>query len=253
MASSSSSSSSSKNVTLIDLPSREPCRCWSFNPWKARLYLNYKKIPYTTKWVNYPDIPATISQHVAPHPDGTAMKPYTIPAVILPDGTYVQDSMTIVEKLDKLYPEPELKIRTPLLTEVMELISKIVPAASPEFMARLPERVLDAKDTAYWNPDREKMVGMPVKEFQDSRGGKQTTENVAEHVRAVGELLEKKGGPFFEGEQVTYVDFMWASFLLFLERIGSDAFDIVIVEERQAHVRLLEEVKRRGWSKRDNH
>ena len=243
----------SKTVTFFDLPSREPRRSWSFNPLKTRLYLNYKNIPYTTKWVNYPDIPALLSSQVTPHPDGTAIKPYTIPAVMLPDGKYLQESQTIAEKLNEMYPTPELKIQTPTLTEVMDLISKIITGSLPDIMARIPERFLDKKDEEYWYPDREKMLGMPVKELQDTCGGAKVTEKVAEPVRAMGKILVKSGGPFFEGEQVTYADFVWAAFLIFLERLGSDAFDTIIVEERQAHVRLLEEVKRKGWNKRDDH
>lgn len=155
--------SSSTSVTLFDLPSRDPCKTWSFNPWKTRLYLNYKNIPYTTKWVNYPDIPATLSSHVTPHLDGTAIKPYTIPAVILPDGTYLQESLAIAKKLNELYPTPELKIQTSLLTEVMELIEESSSATSPEIMAHLPERVLDSKDEECWYQDRHEKGSMPFK------------------------------------------------------------------------------------------
>lgn len=40
-----------------------------------------------------------------------------------------------------------------------------------------------------------------------------------------------------------YVDLVWTIILLFLEMIGSDVSDTIIVEEREAHVKLLEEVK----------
>lgn len=43
-------------VTLYDLPSKNPCRTWSLNPWKTRLLLNYKEIEYDTEWIEYPDI-----------------------------------------------------------------------------------------------------------------------------------------------------------------------------------------------------
>lgn len=27
---------SSEQITLFDLPSRAPCKCWSLNPWKSK-------------------------------------------------------------------------------------------------------------------------------------------------------------------------------------------------------------------------
>lgn len=46
----------SEQVVLYDLPSREPCKCWSLNPWKTRLLLNFKGIDYMTEWTEYPDL-----------------------------------------------------------------------------------------------------------------------------------------------------------------------------------------------------
>lgn len=47
---------SSSSTILYDLPSKGDCKCWSPNTWKVRLPLNFKGIPYTTEWVEYPDI-----------------------------------------------------------------------------------------------------------------------------------------------------------------------------------------------------
>lgn len=63
-------------VILYDLPSKGRCACWSLNPWKsiavfasmqesilmllvARLALNFKGVPYETKWLEYPDVAPT--------------------------------------------------------------------------------------------------------------------------------------------------------------------------------------------------
>ena len=69
-------------IVLYDLPSKGEPHCFSFNAWKGRLFaehcivcydnadklsidqarsvLNYKKIPYTTEWVEYPDLEPTL-------------------------------------------------------------------------------------------------------------------------------------------------------------------------------------------------
>jgi hypothetical protein len=47
-------------IILYDLPSCHKGKgqqsCFSFNPWKTRSVLNFKNIPYTTEWVEYPDV-----------------------------------------------------------------------------------------------------------------------------------------------------------------------------------------------------
>ncbi|KAK5273614.1 hypothetical protein LTR96_000214 [Exophiala xenobiotica] len=45
----------SDEVILYDLPSKQGTS-WSLNPWKTRLVLNYKSIPYKTEWTEYPDL-----------------------------------------------------------------------------------------------------------------------------------------------------------------------------------------------------
>lgn len=45
----------SEELLLFDIPSKEG-RAWSPNVWKVRAVLNYKKIPYRTEWIEFPDI-----------------------------------------------------------------------------------------------------------------------------------------------------------------------------------------------------
>ena len=43
-------------VILYDIPSKPRCHGWSLNPWKTRMALNYKKVPYKTEWIEFPDL-----------------------------------------------------------------------------------------------------------------------------------------------------------------------------------------------------
>jgi len=54
------------NIILYDLPSKDPCGCWSLNPWKTRMALNYKGVDYNTEWVEYPDIASKFKELYAP-------------------------------------------------------------------------------------------------------------------------------------------------------------------------------------------
>ena len=47
-------------LTLFDLVRRDGKRSWSGNVWKARLFLNYKGIPYQTHWVDYLTLKSTL-------------------------------------------------------------------------------------------------------------------------------------------------------------------------------------------------
>ena len=45
----------SQEYVLFDLPGKDG-RAWSPNTWKVRSVLNYKKVPYQTEWIEFPDI-----------------------------------------------------------------------------------------------------------------------------------------------------------------------------------------------------
>lgn len=69
--------SSTEEVTLFDIPSKGHCACWSLNPWKTRLVLNLKNIPFKTHWIEYPDIAPTFkSYNIPPNPQGTPYSPF---------------------------------------------------------------------------------------------------------------------------------------------------------------------------------
>lgn len=40
----------SQEITLFDLPSKEPCASWSLNPWKSK-YLGWAQVMYTIPYL----------------------------------------------------------------------------------------------------------------------------------------------------------------------------------------------------------
>lgn len=98
---------SSKPITLFDIASGPPLRTFAPNPWKARYALNFKRVPYQTKWIHMPDI-ASVRQGLGMPanrtlPDGT---PYhTLPVIQdSSTGELVGDTFEIALYLDKTYP-----------------------------------------------------------------------------------------------------------------------------------------------------
>ena len=121
--------------------------------------MNYKKIPYTTEWTEYPDLaPKFKSLGLTPNDPENIKPEYTSPAVKLPDGRCLMDSRKIAEELEKLHPEPSLHIDNGYTDRTQKLLGNIfahlrfiaiplVPVKylnppSQEYLYPLPYRVL---------------------------------------------------------------------------------------------------------------
>lgn len=64
------------------------------------------------------------------------------------------------------------------------------------------------------------MVGMPLDQLEREQGGKQAWEAAAPVLAEVEALMREHEGPFFLGEEVSYADFVWVGFLIFMQRNG---------------------------------
>ncbi|KAK0661649.1 hypothetical protein QBC41DRAFT_330170 [Cercophora samala] len=240
-----------QQVILFDLPSQPPCKAWSLNPWKTRLLLNFKNIPYKTEWLEYPDIAPRISPHLPPNEPGSA---YTIPTVLLPSGQYVMDSKVIAEKLQSLYPTPHIDLASPYQARIGELMPQIMKSLMPIYLPLIPKNLLNEKSRPYWYDTRGKLVGMEVDTFGRENGGEKAWGKVQPVVEAVTALLkENQDGPFFEGKQVVYADLVWGGFLLFLKRMGNGVYEELLRRsgDGDLHEALLEGLEK--WTKRDDH
>lgn len=101
---------SSQSITFYDIASAPPQQTFAANPWKTRLALNFKGIPYQTKCVEMPDITSVREELGVPAnrtlPDGT---PYHTLPVIVDHGTgkKLGDSFEIAQYLDEAYPSAD--------------------------------------------------------------------------------------------------------------------------------------------------
>ncbi|KAA1474762.1 hypothetical protein DENSPDRAFT_841391 [Dentipellis sp. KUC8613] len=153
-------------LILYDIPLSLPYKAWSPNPWKARLALDAKGIPYRTVWVEYPQIADLCkrigAEHTQIRPDGPH---YTLPVVQDPNtGAVVSDSFKIAQYLDKTYPDTvrlipdgtaafqamfidvtSQKIMFPMLKTFIEKIATLLNPSSSEYFRRTREAALGAK------------------------------------------------------------------------------------------------------------
>ncbi|KAI4869710.1 putative glutathione S-transferase [Hypoxylon rubiginosum] len=238
----------SNEIVFFDLPSKPPCKSWSLNPWKTRLALNFKGLPYKTEWVEYPDIKPRFQDHLPP------VDLYTIPAVIMPDGTWLMDSYTIADALEEKYPEPSLRLDSPYIQRLRENLFEMMPPLTAIYKPKVCKLVLNEPSAAYFRRTREVDEGMTLEQLEEQKGGAKAWEAAKSGFHKITDLLkENSEGPFFEGKTVGFVDFIWAGTLIFFSRFGDDVFaDLLEASgDGDVHLKFLEAVK--PWSERDDH
>ncbi|EME83291.1 uncharacterized protein MYCFIDRAFT_136482 [Pseudocercospora fijiensis CIRAD86] len=217
----------SKEIIFYDLPSRgSKPTAWSLNPWKTRLVLNYKNIHYKTQWVEYPDIATTFKSLNIP-PNDPALNPnaaYSIPAIALPDGRHIMDSLAIAHELENLYPSPPLTFDK--ADQMQSAVLKVNKALAPIIIPRVPELILNDSSKEYFLTTRAKRFGMPLPELAKTADVEKCWEGAKEGLREISALLNgtHDGGSFVLGgdQEPGFADFVLAGFWRFCERVDVD-------------------------------
>ncbi|KAH7233709.1 hypothetical protein BKA59DRAFT_488502 [Fusarium tricinctum] len=239
---------SSDAITFFDIPTRSPQVCWSMNTWRTRLLLNYKKLKYETEWLEYPDIKERLNQHISPNEQGPE---FTLPAVQMPNGTYMMDSYKIVDFIEEKYPEPSLHVGNPMQLRLRASMVGFMTQMVPIYVPGVAKKILGVKSIDFFLETREKDVGMPLYEYgeKNSPGAYERAEPSAKEVTAL--LMENDSGPYFLGDTVSYTDFIWAGILLFFQRLGDDEYQKVLqtTGDPKVHEKFLEALK--PWTQRN--
>ncbi|OAQ82640.1 thioredoxin-like protein [Purpureocillium lilacinum] len=242
----------SEQITLFDLRSKGPNHAWSLNPWKTRLLLNYKGLDYKTEWLNYPEIKPTLEAHVPPNAEGY---PYSIPTVAFPDGTWIMESRAIATAIEERHPSPPAHLSSPYQSRIEALVPAAMKALLPIFYANVPRRLLEPASLEYWYRVRGEKVGMPIDEFEAKHGGEAAYAAAEQPLRDVTAMYKESGGegPFLQGAEVCYADFVWIAFLEFARRIGEDVYEGVLQRtgDRAVHEKLMQAAA--PWLKRNDH
>ncbi|PVH71792.1 hypothetical protein DL98DRAFT_520881 [Cadophora sp. DSE1049] len=235
-------------LTLFDLPSKGRCSCWSLNPWKTRLALNFKGLDYKTEWVEYPDIKARLSPHVPANPPPD--RDWTIPAMMFTDGTYIMDSKPIAERLEKDYPTPSLHLDSPIIQEIYPAIGAIARPLRAVWLPRVPVNLLNERSSEYFHRTREEVVGKPLAQFMKEEGGEEAWVEALPAIKSLGELAKRNGGPYVLGKTPSYADFIIVGFLQFFKVIEEDMYQRLGKAE-PALGELYDACK--PWLERDGH
>ncbi|PFH48515.1 hypothetical protein AMATHDRAFT_5715 [Amanita thiersii Skay4041] len=207
----------------------------------TRYTLNYKRLPYTTEWIELSEIESRCKQlGIAPtgvKPDGTPL--YTLPAIWDPaTQKTISDSLKIAEYLDKTYPDtPPVTfdgidqyshIMAPDTIPEMRSIGRVIftaicdnlnSASRAHFLRRHGHKISRGQDSKR-SRERQMYEGNTQKdeEFRE-------WEQIGKAFDIIDGWLHENGGPFARGEQVSFVDFALAGYIIWIRCLmGEDSW-----------------------------
>jgi len=209
---------------------------WALNPYKTRLTLNYKRLPYRVKYINIEDIEPTMKAMGIP-PTSKTFPHYTLPVIADPSNdpnqgpTYVSESFAIAAYLDDKYPSSKYPAILPASTRPLQkiFIEHYWPTVLGPFFPLLYSKVfgaLDEKGKEYMYRSRGKDVFKPL---SDSDIGP-TLELARQKLDSFREILELGDGDgtssYIMGNTFTFADFAVGSFLFFARKLDGDGGEI---------------------------
>lgn len=217
-----------------------------------RLILNYKGLPYSVEWVEYPDI-ESVCKRIGAKPtskksDGSDL--YTLPTITdSSTGAVISDSAAIAKYLDETYPEtprlfPAGKEAAIALAESY-FMTNFVPAVGPVVLPRAYE-ILYPRSQEYFRGTYEKIFGMKLEDICPP--GPKFDEGIVkikEALSKVADIWDQNGADkhYFFGDEFTYADIVVAAFLLATKIVAPDIWETLRSENGGRWARLLEVTK----------
>jgi glutathione S-transferase len=181
------------------------------------------------------------SSSVEPNQEGW---PYSIPTVQFPDGKWVMDSRKIADELERRQPEPSLRLDSASLPKVNDLVNQVFLAVLPNAANLVPTQILNDVSVDHWYKTRTAALGVSsLADFEREKGGAQAFDAARPALEKLTALLkENSEGPFFDGKNPGFADFVWVGFLVFTKRLGDAAYEAIVSRtgDRSVHEKLLE-------------
>lgn len=191
-------------ITFYDIAAKEGISTVSPNPWKTRYVLNYKKLPYKTVALEYPDIEPQFKKLDIPP---SAVKPhglplYTSPSIIdEPTKKSITDSYKIAEYLDEMYPEtPRVTpkgaeaLQAAFYDQFWQLMQPIFPVILPSVL-----NILNPVSAEYFDRTRTTWLGKPLKDMAKGEERIEMWKKAENLFDALNGWLSKGTGPFLWG------------------------------------------------------
>ncbi|TFK34998.1 hypothetical protein BDQ12DRAFT_737857 [Crucibulum laeve] len=218
-------------IIFYDIPSTLPKIAWSLSTWRVRYCLNYKRLPYRTEWVEYPDVQSHCqSLGISPTSTRNGQPFYTLPAIQdTSTSMSLSESMNIASYLDQKYPEMRKVI--PEGTEAFQhafmatfrenIIKRLVPFVVPVSPSRLNPRSAD-----YFKKTRQEWFRKPLENVlpvgkERDRKWKEVREAFVglDEWLAYSAKFRGEKSSFMTGENPIFIDFVIGGQLLWLKSI----------------------------------
>ena len=179
---------------------------------------------------------------------------FTCPAVIFPDGTYLMDSKAIAPAIEKRYPSPALRLESPIDEKARDAVIRAMTELRPVYVTQVPKKFLSDASVPFFRESRAKDVGKSLDEWEVENPKDEAFTKASPALKDLAALLaQDTKGPFLEGEQVIYMDFIVTGVLIFFRRMGDDIWRdfLKATGNPEVYERYLEAMS--PWTKRDSH
>ena len=164
-----------------------------------------------------------------PDRPGSEVADYTIPAVGLPDGSYVMESKCIALALEPFFPEPCAYLDSPVLKQVEAARAATFTALIPVLVPRMPVECWAGPTIAFGIEARTKTFGMPLHELEARFGGEPAWQKAMSGLQRLADILNYDlSGPFCLGATPSYADFLIVAFLEWCRCAGGGCFERIV-------------------------
>ncbi|KAH8107297.1 hypothetical protein DFH11DRAFT_933583 [Phellopilus nigrolimitatus] len=216
-------------ITLYDTPSSQS-NGWAPSMWRIRLILNYKRLPYRTLWVEFPDLDRTMRSIGAPatskRSDGRPV--YTLPVivdpirsprhpVVLSNPSVISEYLEINYPARPLFPEGSKALQTLFVHYLHEVFSRpLLPIMIPLSAQKLPER----SQAHFFAPGQK-----PTEPYPPGPQREQAWLAVRENFDFLASVLDKNSGDdgdgvLVSGRDLTYADLALCAIILWIEKVS---------------------------------
>ena len=93
------------------------------------------------------------------------------------------------------------------------------------WLPKVPENLLLERSAEYFHRTRSEQIGMPLKEYAEKMGGEQCWTKAFKAIDDLAAFISETEGPFVDGKEVSYADFVIVSSFYFLRRIDEKYFE----------------------------
>lgn len=218
-------------ITLYDVRCTLDPPAWSPNVWKIRFVLNYKRLPYTTCWLSYPDIGDVLSAIGAP-PTRTQKPFYTVPSIVdQTDGLHValSDSANIAMYLEETHPLPSIfpDVDPGIQLDYIDFMEEHV--YTPMIFMTVPSttRILEGRDLEYYVASRKGFLGIALEDMFPPHKQPAIWRSLEEGLDKLASLIDslpRRGRQrrwlFSATEGPGYADFVLGAIFYWFEKAG---------------------------------